>query len=324
MDNHCYSYKHGKPGVGRAPEPLRAIWLPGTPTGIQEKLLVKFRERTNRISLFMAVAVGLITGTPLPVLAASASVEIGSFYFSPANVSINVNDQVNWTWVGSINHSTTSTGGLWDSGLHNGGYSYSHMFTAAGSFPYKCTLHPLSMQGTVSVAAAADVPPTVAITGPKQGATFAAPWNGKVEGTDGDADGTVAKVDVLAGTTLLGTVNSPGLNFSVPVSLSAGTYTLTAVATDNNNAATTSGGVTISVVAPTPIVLSSAQRMSDTAFQFIYTADPGLTYVVSRSGDLVNWSGISTNTATSGRVTFVDTGAIAAVNYYRVALSPNP
>ena len=101
-------------------------------------------------------------------------------------------------------HSTTSSG-LWDSGLHTNGYSFSHTFPTAGSFPYICTLHSVSMKGTVTVVGVANLPPTVAITGPKQGATLVAPWSGTVDGTDADSDGTVTRVDFYAGATLLAT-----------------------------------------------------------------------------------------------------------------------
>jgi hypothetical protein len=106
--------------------------------------------------------------------------------------------------------------------------------------------------------------------------------------------------------------------------LAAGPYTLTAVATDDAGAATTSTDVSINVVTPVPIVLSAPQRLSATSFQFSHSANPGLSYVVLRSAALPGLLPISTNTATSGTVTFLDTSATGNANYYEVQLVPNP
>src|SRR6267154_4148429 len=66
-------------------------------------------------------------------------------FFSPKTVSITVNDSVKWTWTGTVTHSSTGpvtgTTNLWDSGLHSGPFTFTHQFTAAGSFPYKCVIH---------------------------------------------------------------------------------------------------------------------------------------------------------------------------------------
>jgi hypothetical protein len=164
----------------------------------------------------------------------------------------------------------------------------------------------------------------MAITTPTNGATFAAPWTGTIQSTASDSDGTVNKVDYFAGATLLGTVTNPPANPSFTVTnLLAGNYTLTAVATDNGGA-TNSASVAITVVTPVAIVLSSPQRVSATAFQFNYSANPGLNYVVLRSGALPSFSPINTNMATSSTVNFLDNSATGPLNFYRVRLVPNP
>ena len=83
--------------------------------------------------------------------AVGANVSIVDFAFSPAAVTIQANDSVTWTWAGSASHSTTSdTAGLWDSGIMSAGASFSHTFQNAGTFTYRCTIHP-GMVGTVNV-----------------------------------------------------------------------------------------------------------------------------------------------------------------------------
>jgi hypothetical protein len=97
-----------------------------------------------------------------------------------------------------------------------------------------------------------NAPPSVSITGPADGSTFTAPASVTIAASASDSDGTVAKVDFFAGSTLLGT------SASAPYSLTwtgvaAGTYALTAVATDNAGATTTSSPVTVTVSdAPPP------------------------------------------------------------------------
>src|ERR1035441_10467375 len=89
---------------------------------------------------------------PLASQAALANVSIEDFDFNPSSVTINVNDRVLWTWNGASPHSSTSNGGIWDSMQNGPGFTFSWTFSAAGSFPYFCTLHPF-MTGTVTVQA---------------------------------------------------------------------------------------------------------------------------------------------------------------------------
>jgi plastocyanin len=259
--------------------------------------------------------------------AATTNVSVVSYTYVPVAVTINANDTVQWTWNGP-NHSSTSDTGLWDSGIHSTPFSFPLTFTSAGTFPYHCTLHagaPFNMKGSVTVLAVANVPPSVSITAPTDGATFAAPWTGAIQATASDSDGTVSKVDFFADVTLLGTVNNPPANPSFTVTnLAAGNYALKAVATDNGGAATTSASVAISVVTPVPIVVSSPQRLSASAFQFNYSANPGLSYVVLRSAALPGFAPIRTNTAAGSTVSFLDNSATGPVNFYRVRLAPNP
>ena len=273
---------------------------------------------------------GIITwlaGGWSPASAATTNVTIVNFGFSPANVTINVNDKVVWNWSsGGTPHSTTSMGsaaGLWDSGLHPTPFSFTNTFTQGGTFPYLCTLHTF-MLGSVTVQSA-NTPPTVSLSAPANGATFAAPWTGTIQASAADADGTVVKVEFFAGATSLGVVNNPGPTPSITVTnLPGGNYTLTAVATDNGGATTTSAGVTITVVQPAPIMLSTVQRMSATAFKFSYSTTPGLTYIIQRSDGLPTFTPIATNSATLNTEPFQDNSATGALHFYRVRLAPNP
>ncbi len=69
-----------------------------------------------------------------------------------------------WTW-SSGGHSTTSgspgqPNGIWDSGIHNQGATFTRTFNSAGTFPYYCIPHGgcCSMVGTVMVVNASPTP----------------------------------------------------------------------------------------------------------------------------------------------------------------------
>jgi plastocyanin len=274
----------------------------------------------------LLVSIGLGAGFwHVALEAATSTVSVGDNVFNPPSVTINVNDVVQWNWTGVNLHSSTANGtpALWDSGIVGNGSGFSHAFTSAGSFPYHCNVHALQT-GTVTVQAP-NQPPRVGITVPANNVTFSAPWTGTLQATNSDPDGTVARVQFLAGTNSLGTVTNPAATATLRVTnIAAGTYTLTAKATDNLGAVTTSAGVTIHVVTPAPIVMGSPQRLLPSTFQFNYTTTTNLKYVIERSVDLSNFTPLATNTATGNTATFSDTGAAGTRDYYRVKLQPNP
>jgi len=278
----------------------------------------------GRVSFYGLAAWAL--AYPLSAQATNTNVNVSdasnTLAYVPDAVTINVNDQVTWIWVGTEQHSATSDTGVWNSGVLMKPATFSFKFTSPGSYPYFCVIH--GFTGSVTVKAA-NVPPSVAITAPTNGATFSAPWTGNIQATVSDSDATVSKVDFFAGATRLGTVTNPTANTSFTVTnLAAGAYTLTALAADSLGATNTSPGVGITVMAPVPIILSLPKRVSASAFQFSYSANPGLSYVVLRSGALPGLTPIGTNTATSNTLNFLDTSATGTMNFYGVHLLPNP
>src|ERR1700745_11454 len=136
------------------------------------------------------LAICLLSCSP-QAFGTSANISIINFAFTPNDVSINVNDSITWTWVGSP-HTTTSDTGLWDSGVFGAGHTFTRAFTSAGSFPFHCTVHPF-MTGTINVQSA-DVPPTVMISNPTNGSVFAAPATLTLTATASDSDGSVTNV----------------------------------------------------------------------------------------------------------------------------------
>jgi hypothetical protein len=102
-------------------------------------------------------------------------------------------------------------------------------------------------------------PPTVSISSPTNNASFTAPASVTISATAADSDGTISKVEFYNGATKLGEATSSPYSYSW-TNISAGNYVLTAKATDNGNAVTTSTAVNISVTAPPgcPPVIASA------------------------------------------------------------------
>jgi plastocyanin len=95
----------------------------------------------------------LNTGTPPPTGGTgpkTVNVNIVDFQYNPSPVNIKVGDTVHWIWQAN-QHSTTSDTAIWDSGVHNTGFTFDHTFNAAGNFPYHCSFHGPSMAGVVSV-----------------------------------------------------------------------------------------------------------------------------------------------------------------------------
>jgi plastocyanin len=69
--------------------------------------------------------------------------------FSPSNVTIAVGGTVTWTNHDITAHTTTNASGAWNGPLAPGA-SFSRAFPTAGTFDYRCTIHP-SMSGSITV-----------------------------------------------------------------------------------------------------------------------------------------------------------------------------
>jgi len=88
--------------------------------------------------------------------------------------------------------------------------------------------------------------PAVSITSPANNAVFTAPANITINATATDSDGTISKVEFYEGANLLNTDTVAPYSFAWN-NVNAGTYSLTAKATDNRNAVTQSAPISITV-----------------------------------------------------------------------------
>ncbi len=99
--------------------------------------------------------------------------------------------------------------------------------------------------GTVCEAGA----PNVSITSPIEAASFTAPANITINATASDADGSISKVEFFNGTSLLGTSETSPYSYTW-TGVAAGSYSLTAKATDNGGLSASSIPVNIMVNVP--------------------------------------------------------------------------
>jgi uncharacterized protein (DUF2141 family) len=143
----------------------------------------------------------------------------------------------NATLIGS--DTSTPFGTTWTN-VAAGSYSLTAVATDNGGG--SATSAPVSL----TVIGSTNQPPTVTLTSPASGSSITAPATISLTATASDPDGTVSKVDFFQGSTLIGSdTTSP---YSVTWnSVPAGSYTLTAVATDNGGATRTSTSVPITV-----------------------------------------------------------------------------
>jgi pectate lyase len=91
--------------------------------------------------------------------------------------------------------------------------------------------------------------PTVSITSPTNNQQITGvPASVTINATAADSDGSISKVEFYNGTTLLGSDNSSPYSYTW-TNVAAGTYSITAKATDNSNGVTTSTAVSVVVKA---------------------------------------------------------------------------
>ncbi len=87
------------------------------------------------------------------VTVGGAYVIIVDNFFVPDTVTISVGNYVTWFNASSVGaaHTSTSDTGVWNSGNILAGNTYQRYFNTVGTFPYHCTIHGVSMAGTVIV-----------------------------------------------------------------------------------------------------------------------------------------------------------------------------
>jgi plastocyanin len=103
---------------------------------------------TAGTSTSMPMASMSVTAPAAPV--SGDQVNIDSFAFVPATLTVRAGSTVTWTNHDEEPHTVAASDGSFHSpGLGTGG-TFSHTFATAGTFDYVCSIHPM-MHGTVVV-----------------------------------------------------------------------------------------------------------------------------------------------------------------------------
>ena len=115
-------------------------------------------SHSSRITIRLLILAGI--ALPRITSATVRNINVGNFFFSPANTVANVGDTVRWTFTAGIHSSTSDNGSpkSWDSGTKSSG-TFSIVINPSdgpGPFPYHCSVHPLLMQDTIRVSATND------------------------------------------------------------------------------------------------------------------------------------------------------------------------
>lgn len=191
-----------------------------------------------------AGATGL-TNSPLTVNFTAGGTATGGADYAAVGTSVTIP-------AGAISHTVTVTP-MDDAVVEQGGETV--VLTLAANSAYTVGT-PAS--AVVQIADNDTTPPTVSLTAPAAAASFTAPAtiNMTANASDPDPGGSVAKVEFFQGSTKLGEDTSAPFAFSW-ADAPAGSYSLTAKATDNAGAAGTSAPVAVTVNAPPSVSVTS-------------------------------------------------------------------
>jgi hypothetical protein len=212
---------------------------------------------------------------------------------------------------------------------------YTYSWTSAPAGNYSLTARAYDNGGAsrtstavnISVNTTSNQPPTVSITAPTSGASYTAPASMTITASASDTDGSVANVDFYVGSQLIGSDSSAPYTAAWN-NVSAGTYSLTAIARDNGGATRTSTAVSVTVTStptrPTTLVFTASSNHA--------TAVTSYTVAIYRTVDPVTATPVATRdlgkpTPSAGDIS-VDISTLinplATGSYYAVVRAVGP
>ena len=88
--------------------------------------------------------------SPSAASTGGSMVEIKNFMFTPMTLTVPVGSTVTWKFDDSTQHTVTADDNSFASAPMANGQTFTHTFSAAGTVPYHCSIHP-NMTGTITV-----------------------------------------------------------------------------------------------------------------------------------------------------------------------------
>lgn len=80
------------------------------------------------------------------------TINVGNDFFSPSTLSVPINTLVTWVWLpGDVIHTVTFDADTTIMSPFQSSGTYARMFSAAGSYPYHCSIHGRAMTGVITV-----------------------------------------------------------------------------------------------------------------------------------------------------------------------------
>jgi hypothetical protein len=236
---------------------------PGSLAGVM--IRESLNANSHHLSMLAIAGNGLVSRARTSSRAGTSEVRAGSYTApvwlrverrSSALATYRSTDGVNWSPVANVRLRFNQT-------VLVGMVVASHSTSTSASAAFSAVM--LNGVPVPAPAPAVNVPPTVSLSAPANGATFIAPATVSLAATATDSDGSVTKVDFYNGTTLLASDTSSPYTFNWN-NVAAGSYTLKAIATDNAGAPTTSASVNVMVGANTPPAVSLTSPSSGSSF----------------------------------------------------------
>ncbi len=248
--------------------------------------------------------------------------------FSPNLLTVTVGDTVMFNGLASF-HTVTGSGTVEPfCGGVSPGASCAVTFNSVSptnGFLFHCVPHQsIGMTGSV-VVLGPNVRPFARITSPADGSVFATGSTFTVTADASDLFGRVASVRFIRPVNVTINLDTEAPYGATVANLPAGNYAISALVADNTSLTSTSAPINVRVIAPSAIQLLSP-GLGENAFQFNFTADPGLSYVVEGSaadGSPTPFVPLATNVANANLMTFTDPASSSRSNRaYRVFRRP--
>jgi len=170
------------------------------------------------------------------------------------------NQAITFTGTGSSDPDADPLTYQWDfgDGTTGSGPTPTHAYAALGSYTATLVVNDGTANSTPATATVTinNLPPTASVTSPPNGTVVTAPAQVVLLADAADPDGRIALVEFFAGATKIGESAAPPYTVTWGASV-PGAYALTARATDESGASTTSAPVSVLVNAPPSATLTS-------------------------------------------------------------------